>query len=224
MANPQTENGHTEIANEILDALCQIRIPGEAMQILLVIIRKTYGWKKKCDRISLSQFVEMTGQSKSHIVRNIKKLEGMSLIVVTQKGNKNGHHYEFIKDFDKWKPLPKKVTLPKKVIKSTPKRVLQKKERKGTSVFSENDMKGAKFLYAKIREHSPHVNKKEHELESWANTFRLMVERDSRTAEQITAAIKYATQDDFWRGNILSADKVRKHMDTLLTQMNSRGI
>jgi hypothetical protein len=27
MVNPQTENGYTRIANEILDALCKIRIP-----------------------------------------------------------------------------------------------------------------------------------------------------------------------------------------------------
>ena len=38
MANPQTENGYTKIANEIMEALAHIRIPGEAMQVLLVIL------------------------------------------------------------------------------------------------------------------------------------------------------------------------------------------
>ena len=223
MANPQTENGYTKIANEIMIALCRVRIPGEARQILDVIISKTYGWNKKCDRISLSQFVEMTGQQKSHVSRNIKKLEAMNLIVITLKGNKLGHTYNFIKDFERWKPLPKKVTLPNRVIRGTPIGVLQKHIKEKNVRFSEMDMKGAVFLYEKIREHSGHVTKSKKEIESWANIFRLMVERDSRTPEQISAAIKYATKDDFWQSNILSANKLKKHMDTLLTQMHSRG-
>jgi hypothetical protein len=34
MASPQRENGHVEIANELFDALCRFRIPGEARQCL----------------------------------------------------------------------------------------------------------------------------------------------------------------------------------------------
>lgn len=34
MAEPQKENGYTPIANEIMDALCRIRIPGEERQVL----------------------------------------------------------------------------------------------------------------------------------------------------------------------------------------------
>lgn len=33
MANPQCENGYTRIANEILEALSKIRIPGEARRL-----------------------------------------------------------------------------------------------------------------------------------------------------------------------------------------------
>ena len=47
MANPQKENGYTSIANDIVEALAGIRIPGEARQCLDVILRKTYGWNKK---------------------------------------------------------------------------------------------------------------------------------------------------------------------------------
>jgi len=69
MANPQKENGYTAIANEIMDALIKIRVPGEAMQILLVILRKTYGWNKRQDAISLSQFFKDTGMKKPSIIR-----------------------------------------------------------------------------------------------------------------------------------------------------------
>ena len=115
MASPQIEDGYTKIANEIMDALCRIRIPGEEMQVLNAILRKTYGWQKCEDAIALSQFVEMTGMNKPHIIQSIKGLLLKKVIIVTEKGNSFAKVYKFNKDYDKWKPLPKKVTLLKKV-------------------------------------------------------------------------------------------------------------
>lgn len=127
MASPQKENGYTAIANEIMDALGGIRIPGEARQALDIIFRRTYGWNKKQTAISLEQFAEVTHQNKPHVVNSLKKLFEMNLITekgnaVTEKGNSICKVYEINKDFDTWKPLPKKVTpLPKKVISVTEK-------------------------------------------------------------------------------------------------------
>lgn len=123
MASPQAEDGHTDISNEIMDAICKIRIPGEARQVLDFILRKTYGWHKKEDCISLSQFVEGTGLNKVHICRSITVLINMNLVtkkgnaqsLFTKKGNDNFVIYGFQKDFDKWNTLPKKVTLPNRV-------------------------------------------------------------------------------------------------------------
>lgn len=98
-----------------MDALCRIRIPGEEMQVLNAILRKTYGWQKCEDAIALSQFVEMTGMNKPHIIQSIKGLLLKKVIIVTEKGNSFAKVYKFNKDYDKWKPLPKKVTLLKKV-------------------------------------------------------------------------------------------------------------
>lgn len=119
MANPQVENGHVAIANEIYDALCRFRIPGEERQVLDVIIRKTYGWNKKEDAISLSQFVEMTGMNKPHIIMAIKGLLLKKVIIITENGNAPAKVYRFNKNYDEWKPLPKKVILPKTVISVT---------------------------------------------------------------------------------------------------------
>jgi phage replication O-like protein O len=81
MANPQLENGYTSIANEIMERLAKARIPGEARQILDVIFRKTYGFHKKEDRISNSQFVELTGINKYNVCRAIKKLITMNVVI-----------------------------------------------------------------------------------------------------------------------------------------------
>lgn len=115
MGNPQCEDGYTKIANELLDALSGIRIPGEAMQVFLVIIRKTYGYGKKEDMIALSQFA-ITGISKPHIIRAIKHLADMNLIIA-EKGNKIITTFCINKHYRQWKPLPKKATLPIKATK-----------------------------------------------------------------------------------------------------------
>lgn len=44
---PQTENGFTQIANELIEQFARIRIPGEAMQVFWVMLRKIYGFHKK---------------------------------------------------------------------------------------------------------------------------------------------------------------------------------
>jgi phage replication O-like protein O len=74
-ACPQKQNGYVPIANEIYDALIGIRIPGEAEQCLKLIIRKTYGYNKKEDAISLSQFCSFTGLKKPNVCKAIRKLK-----------------------------------------------------------------------------------------------------------------------------------------------------
>lgn len=112
MASPQKENGFTPIANEIVEALARTRINGEAMQVLWVIIRKTYGFNKKEDAIALSQFVEITGLPKPTVCKALNKLYALG--IVTQKANAVANKYCFVKNYALWKPLPKKITLPKK--------------------------------------------------------------------------------------------------------------
>ena len=114
MANPQIEDGHLDLANEIVDALAKIRIAGEEMQCLWVILRKTYGWHKKQDNIALSQFCEMTNLNKPAICRALQKLLSKKIILIIK--NDNGiSGYGFNKDFDEWQPLSKKITLSKKI-------------------------------------------------------------------------------------------------------------
>jgi len=123
MSSPQLENGYIKIANDIYDAFCRTRISGEERQILDCILRKTYGWNKCEDAISISQFADMTGIQKPHIIRAIKGLLAKNIISVANIGNgiaKNGNDktkvYKFIKDYAAWRPLPKKATLPKMAI------------------------------------------------------------------------------------------------------------
>lgn len=119
MANPQKENGHVDIANEIVEALAKIHLSSYESQVLWAIFRKTYGWHKKEDWISNIQIAGMTGIAETHVSRTIKILIQKNLIL------KNGKKLAFQKDYDKWEKLPKGVTshhqekLPKGVDKVT---------------------------------------------------------------------------------------------------------
>jgi len=117
--NPQCEDGYTKIANEILDALCRFRIPGEQRQCLDFILRKTYGYHKKEDSISNSQFCEGTGLLKGNVTRALKELSEKQLVIK----NDNGKYptYRFNKNYTEWRELSKKQPVIKKatvVIKS----------------------------------------------------------------------------------------------------------
>lgn len=113
MANPQLEDGFLRIANEVWEHLTAIRIPGRARQVLDFIIRKTWGFSKKEDKIPLSQFVEATGIDKRQLHREFTTLQKMNLI--TKIGDGISVTYSFNKDYDTWIPSPKKVTSPIKV-------------------------------------------------------------------------------------------------------------
>lgn len=106
MANPQTENGYTRIANEIMEALVGIRVSGEARQVLDLIFRKTYGFQKKEDAISLSQFCLFTHMRDNDVCRAIKKLVTMNMI--SKKASGLANIYAINKDFSSWRPLAKK--------------------------------------------------------------------------------------------------------------------
>lgn len=113
MASPQIENGYTRIANELMEAFAAIRIPGEARQVVDVIIRKTYGYNKKNDYISLSQFANLTGMKRPTVARALKKALLMGVI---KKDNTYPASYCINKDFSTWKVLSKKITVLSKKI------------------------------------------------------------------------------------------------------------
>lgn len=97
----QLENGYTRIANEIMDNLVNTPLLGAEFQVLLFIIRKTYGYNKKQDRISFTQFEKHTGISRQTINKTIKNLvaKGMIVKIYLPEGNIG---YTFIKDKEKW--------------------------------------------------------------------------------------------------------------------------
>ena len=131
MSSPQLENGYIKIATEIFDAFGRFRIPGVERQILDIIIRKTYGYNKKEDWISNSQFVLLTGLKKGNICKAINSLVYKNIVI--KKDNGRVPSYQFNKDYKSWRQLSKKKPVIKKetiVIKSDNKVLSKKRDTK----------------------------------------------------------------------------------------------
>ena len=219
MANPQKENGYTAIANEIMDALIKYRIPGEQRQCLDYIIRKTYGFNKKEDMISNSQFVRATGLNKSHICRAINGLIDKN--IVAKKGNKHIPSYRFNKNYNQWKVLPKKVTVAKKGNKVLPKKGPTKDSiTKDTFLSDSIEIRLSELLFNLILKNNPKAKKPN--FQSWAKEIDLMIRIDKRRPDEIETVIRWCQTDDFWYANILSTVKLRKQFDQLTLKMSKK--
>ncbi len=105
VVNPQLENGYTPIANEILEKLARLSLSSNQWQVLLVIIRKTYGFHKKVDYIANFQIGTATGLGKTVVSRILRNLNDRHII--TRKGKIVGLQ----KDWGKWQGLTFQPTL-----------------------------------------------------------------------------------------------------------------
>lgn len=87
MASPQVENGHTDIAHEVLEAFMKTPLNGSQFRVLLAVIRKTWGWHKKEDILSLSQIAKLTGLPRRTVIRAANSLLQMKLLDRTTQAN-----------------------------------------------------------------------------------------------------------------------------------------
>jgi phage replication O-like protein O len=107
MANVQPENGTTDIAHALIEALAKTNLSAYESRVLWVIFRKTYGWHKKKEVISYSQIEDMSHLERRHIGRTLKRLQQRNIITIANLGNSQMLEYRIQKDFDKWvEPLP----------------------------------------------------------------------------------------------------------------------
>lgn len=105
----QLEDGYTRLANEIVEVMAKLKLSNYEARVLWAVWRKTYGWHKKEDWISFSQFREITGiEHDSHISRSIKSLVEKKILT------KLGKSYKFNKSYLNWQ-----VELPNQVSKVT---------------------------------------------------------------------------------------------------------
>jgi len=100
----QIENGeYSRIHNDILSALAVARFTGSEYRCLLFLLRKTYGWRKKEDAISLSQWAEGVGIDKrQNVLRTLQKLVKNGVVYVIDNGANHTQTWGFNKYVEQW--------------------------------------------------------------------------------------------------------------------------
>jgi len=88
----QVENGNfTRIVNPLIDNLIKIPFKGCELVVALFIIRKTYGFNKTEDEISLSQFSSNLSRSRQTIVTALKNLQLVNIARLGKQGTSKKH-------------------------------------------------------------------------------------------------------------------------------------
>lgn len=72
----------TKVPNAILEALIRHRFTGAQYTVLLYVIRKTRGWGKTSDKISINTIAKESGYDRKGIVRAVKTLENLKVLKV----------------------------------------------------------------------------------------------------------------------------------------------
>lgn len=109
----QVENGNfTRIINILLEGLAAVGLNGCEYAILIHLIRKTYGFSKKNDEISISQFVKATGFSARMVLKALSRLQLVNIITLVRRGNSkiSSNIWEINKYVNTWRTTELKCT------------------------------------------------------------------------------------------------------------------
>jgi phage replication O-like protein O len=101
-ADIQTENGFVKLHPAILELLARQTLSGREFRCLMLLFRKTYGYHKKEDRISLSQWEQGTGIPRTRVGAVLAELVEKKIVTKTDNGANRPATWGFNKHFETW--------------------------------------------------------------------------------------------------------------------------
>lgn len=198
---------------------------------------------------SNAYFAERLGLSEETTRKSIAKLKGLNLV---EQVSFDGKTRVIRACKENWFQRPKSTEnqggknppsssqtgrkIPGRLVeKSHPSYIYSKEERKEISpqqpstqhnVYSQKASPNSlslglsSFLFENIKKINP--KHKKPKLENWAIEVDRMLRIDKRDAEEIRKVIEWLPSHDFWKTNILSTEKLRKHFDALWIEMQKK--
>ena len=149
MASPQKENGHTQIANELYEAILIAPLTIREMKIVLTVIRYTYGFNRKEHELSVRFISNATGIKFQHIADSIKTLKAKNVITISESNkHKQGRIIKLNKDYETWvfnssrkgdSSQKSDGSVPKRVTVRVPKRVTKKYNKEKLNTYTVED-------------------------------------------------------------------------------------
>lgn len=227
MANPQIEQGHTRVANEILEKIMQTNLNGTQFRIVMAIWRYTYGFRRKEHELSISFLAKAINASRSQIDRELAILIERKIISIIKVGSRGARVMSFNKNYEEWSDRsPSGVQSPPSINKPEKKDVKKKPPTKKEDYDDNNTyLKMAKYFHTRVVKVAKEANVehliKKANLQKWADEFRKLIEIDKVDKRLAKDVMDWVTQDSFWRTNVLSAKKLREKFSDLAIKMNS---
>jgi phage replication O-like protein O len=234
--NPYLPNT-ASIPNILFDYWMAKLSPGE-FKVLMAIARKTYGWHKQKDRISLRQLTEMTGLHKSGVIKATESLIEVGLVTKIKSKGEYGdepNQYEINVDMhkkgggcppsgqggvhtvdtggvhtvDTQNPLLTKPNITKEYTS-------------GPAVGLTN------FFFEKLKEMNPKI--KPPNLIKWTQQISNMLKHDLCTEQEVRQVIDFIVEqhknpkNEFtWSKAVISPEKLRKHFPTIWMAVNTKS-
>lgn len=103
-----------QMPNALVDSGMLAKLKGSSLAMYIFIVRKTRGWQKESDSISLSQFIEFTGYGKDAVLSGADKLVELGLIKRVEYQNQPAFYTlndlpESVTDVESEKPTAEKT-------------------------------------------------------------------------------------------------------------------
>ena len=220
MASPQTKNGYTRIANEILDNITRANLNGTQLRIIMVIWRYTYGFGRKSHEIPLTLIAEKVDTTKGHIDREITNLINRGFVIVVGIGKRRGRLLSFNKNYEEWDKPQQQEELKSPVKAEKPKKTKKQQYDKDNTYY-----KMALYFHERVKAVAKDAQV-EHlvaraNLQTWADDFRKLIEIDGIDKRLAKELMDWVTIDPFWKTNVLSAKKLREKFMELSIKMKA---
>lgn len=229
---------YTQLPNEFFEEMLQHLSPMET-KVLLVIMRKTFGWKKMRDRISISQLEQYTGSRRQAILKAIKSLISKKIIIKQIEGKKGEQQtfYEIVvEDSNKFyqcdsntppqnsnkfyqcdeHTTPSVIFTPTKETLTKEKKKENKEKKFGQSAEA-SDL--CSFFLSKIKENKSNFTKQV--TPSWIKSCEKLLK--IRSHEELKKIITFSLDHDFWMSKCMSPEKILLHLDALEVEMSKKN-
>lgn len=125
---PQLEDGYTRIACELLEAIARFDFSKRQYKVVLAVIRRTYGFGKKTDDMTITQIANLTGLELGNCSKTVSELGLMRTLLIQQ--GVYGYVIGLNKNYSEWKPCQNDNPLSKqqvRVVKTTNTKYISKK-------------------------------------------------------------------------------------------------
>ncbi len=113
---------HTQMPNELMEILMSKAINSSMKAVLVCIARKTYGFHKKTDQISLTQFEKHTTLTRPTIVAALSKLQRANFVLLLNKGRSRISSNEWQLDLSNWE---EKLVKLRELVKNDPSQLVK---------------------------------------------------------------------------------------------------